>query len=303
MTGTLAVTGATGFVGKITTAIAVAYGWQLRALTRRPQPAQEGVTWVAGALDRPEALATLVAGADAVLHIAGVVNAPNRAGFAAGNIDGTRAVIDAARATDVRRFVHVSSLSARLPDLSDYGWSKAESERVVAASGLDWTIVRPPAIFGPGDAEMLDLFRMAQRGFVVLPPAGRLSVIHVSDLARLLLTLVADETSIGALYEPDDGRGDWTHERFARAIGQTFNRSVTILSLPKPVLMAAAAVDKLVRRARAKLTPDRVSYFCHPDWRVDPDKRPQAALWSPSVDTELGLKTTLAAYREAKWIV
>jgi uncharacterized protein YbjT (DUF2867 family) len=303
MTRTLAVTGGTGFVGRILIAIAVAYGWQVRALARRPQPDQEGVVWVAGALDRPEALAELVAGADAVIHLAGVVNAATRDDFTVANVDGTRATLNAATAAGVKRFIHVSSLSAREPQLSNYGQSKAASEDIVAASALDWTVVRPPWVYGPGDSDSLDLFKAAQRGVVPLPPPGRISVIHVSDLARLLLALIDDVGSFGTVYEPDDGRDDWTHRAFAHAIGAAFNRQVKTVSLPKPLLMLAARADRLIRGERAKLTADRVRYFCHPDWRVDATKRPPAALWQPLVDTNLGVKTTLAAYREAKWIV
>src|SRR3546814_9643797 len=96
----------------------------------------------------------MAAGSDALLLITGVVNVPTRADFEAGNATATAHVVDAARGAGVTRFVHVSSLAAREPGLSDYGWSKARSETIVRASGLDWTIVRPPAVFGPGDTEM-----------------------------------------------------------------------------------------------------------------------------------------------------
>ena len=141
---------------------------RVRALTRRPQEARDGVTWIAGALDRPEALADMAVGSDAVMHIAGVVNVPTRADFEAGNAVATANVVEAARGVEVRRFIHVSSLAAREPGLSNYGWSKERAERVVEDSGLDWTIVRPPAVFGPGDTEMLDLFRMAPNQFLGL---------------------------------------------------------------------------------------------------------------------------------------
>jgi len=117
------------------------------------------------------------------------------------------------------------------------------------------------------------------------------------------MTDIPFHASFGATFEPDDGRDDWTHIAFAEAIGATFNRTIKTLSLPKPLLMLGAFLDRLARRDQAKLTPDRVHYFCHSDWRVDPAKRPPAELWQPSVETRLGLKTTLAAYREAKWIV
>ena len=91
----LALTGGTGFVGRATINHALATGHQIRALTRRPQPSRDGVTWVAGALDDPASMATLVAGSEAVIHIAGVVNAADRAGFVAGNVAGTRAMLAA----------------------------------------------------------------------------------------------------------------------------------------------------------------------------------------------------------------
>jgi len=299
----LALTGATGFVGKAVLRLALTHGHQVRALARKPQKKQDGVTWVPGSLERPDTLATLAEGADAVINIAGVVNAANRAAFETCNVTGTFEMCAAAKAAGVRRFIHVSSLAAREPDLSDYGWSKARGEQAVAASGLDWTIVRPPAIYGPADAEMLDLFRMARRGFVLLPPPGRLSVIEVSDLARLLIVLAHDRSSIAELYEPDDGAPDgWTQEGFARAIGWAVDRRVLTFAAPKMLLGIGARLDRLVRRGGAKLTPDRVRYFCHPDWRVDPARRPPPALWEPQVNTRAGLKATATWYRRNGWL-
>ena len=296
---TFAVTGGTGFVGGTLINLARQAGHQVRALTRRPQPAHQGVTWVEGALDRPAALAELIAGADAVIHVAGVVNAPDRASFAAGNIDGTRAIVTAAEQAGVRRFVHVSSLAAREPQLSTYGWSKAEAEHVVEGSGLDWVMVRPPAIYGRGDMEMRELFRMAKRGMIFTPPAGRLSVIEVSDLGRLLLVLALTQRDTNQrLLEADDGRpGGWSHAEFAHAIGTAVGKPVRPIALPRRLLSVAAWGDRLVRGKRAKLTPDRVAYFCHPDWTIDPGKRPDPALWQPEIATPEGLTATASWYR------
>ncbi|TPG20891.1 NAD-dependent epimerase/dehydratase family protein [Sphingomonas koreensis] len=293
----LAVTGGTGFVGGTLINLARAGGHHVRALTRRPQPAHDGVTWIEGSLGDDAALDALVAGADAVIHVAGVVNAPDRAGFVAGNITGTEAIVDAAERAGVKRFVHVSSLAAREPHLSVYGWSKAEAERVVEASALDWAMVRPPAIYGPGDLEMRELFRLARFGLAFTPPAGKLSVIEVGDLGRLLLAL-AHNTSNQRLIEADDGRaGGWDHEEFAFAIGNAVGTRIHPFALPRWLLATVARVDRLVRGKRAKLTPDRVAYFCHPDWTIDPDKRPDPALWQPEVATPEGLAATAAWYR------
>ncbi|MCW6537398.1 NAD-dependent epimerase/dehydratase family protein [Sphingomonas lycopersici] len=293
----LALTGATGFVGGHVVRRAVEAGHQVRALARRPQPPRDGVTWIAGALDDAAALAALVEGADAVIHIAGVINAPDRAGFVAGNIAGTQAVV-AATASGTR-FVHVSSLSAREPQLSIYGWSKREAEAVVAAAPLDWDMVRPPAIYGPGDMDMLDLFRFARRGVALTPPAGRLSVIHADDLARLLVALAAAPAT-RAIYEVDDARdGAWTHKGFTSAIGAAVGRRVRPIALPRALLRVGARIDRLARGKGARLTADRVAYFCHPDWTVDVTKRPPAALWVPQIATETGLRETAESYRAA----
>lgn len=299
----LGITGGTGFVGKTLIRLALSQGHRVRALARSSQPGQDGVEWIAGALDRPESLRALARGSDALIHVAGVVNAPDRAGFEAGNVAGTLAMIEATRDAGVRRFVHVSSLSARAPELSVYGWSKARGETLVQASGLDWTIVRPPWIYGPADTDTLDLFRMARRGFILLPPEGQISVIEVSDLARLLLALLPASEAQAQIYEVDDGTTDgWSHIGFGKAIGEAVGKDVTALSAPAPLLNLAARFDGFFRGSGAKLTADRVRYFCHPDWVIDPARRPPAALWRPEIDTRAGLKATALAYAEAGWL-
>nr|WP_221233128.1 NAD(P)H-binding protein [Sphingomonas endophytica] len=289
-------TGGTGFVGGVLIEQALAAGHQVRALARRPQPPREGVTWIAGALDDPSAISTLVSTAGAVIHVAGAVNAPDRAAFAAANIDGTRNVVDAARTWNVRRFVHVSSLAAREPSLSNYGWSKGGAEDVVTASALDWTIVRPPGVYGPGDVEQRDLFRAARRtGVVPIPPRGRLSIIHVADLARLLLAL-AEAPGDGAVYEASDGH-PLSYADFARAIGAAVGRRAVPLPLPAALLRTAARADRLLRGRKAKLTADRVAYMVHPDWTADPAKAPPPALWQPQIAAAGGLAETARWYR------
>lgn len=299
----LAVTGGTGFVGSHLLRIAAERGIAVRALARRAQPEMAHVRWIEGALDRPESLAALVEGADAVIHVAGVINAPDRAGFEAGNVTGTAAMIDAAARAGLRRFIHVSSLAAREAELSQYGRSKARSEALVAGSGLDWTIVRPPAVYGPGDREMLELFRLAARGVVPLPPAGRLSLIEVGDLGRLLLDLPAVRESFGATYEPDDGiEPGWGHRDFARALGAAVGRRVLPLSMPARLLRLASAIEGMTRGGKAKLTVDRVRYFCHPDWVVSAQARPPLGVWKPEVATPNGLAATADWYRKQGWL-
>ena len=293
----LAVTGATGFVGTRLVMQAVAAGHDVSALTRKPRTAEDKVEWVHGALDQPAALLRLVDGADAVIHVAGVVNAPDRAAFVAGNVEGTRAVLVAAGQVGVRRLVHISSLAAREPALSAYGWSKAESEALVTASALDWDIVRPPAVYGPGDMDLYEIFRLARFGLALLPPGGRMSAIHADDLARLLIAL-AGRPATCTIYEPDDGEPNgWSHAGFARVVGEAVGRRVLPIAAPAALMRAGAWIDRRVRGPRARLTPDRVSYFCHPDWVSNPARRPPLDLWQPRIDTREGLAQTAAWYR------
>lgn len=299
----LAITGATGFVGGRLLELALAKGHRVRALTRRLQQERDGVTWIDGSLDRPDSLVELAKDADSIIHVAGVINAPHPAGFEAGNVTGTAAMLGAAEKVGAKRFVHVSSLAAREPKLSIYGATKAGSEALVGASRLPSAIVRPPAVYGPGDKEMLELFKMAKRGFVLLPPEGRLSLIHVDDLARLLLALADPSAPKGLLVEPDDGhhRG-WSHEEFGLALGRALGRRVVTLSTPRPILNLCAKIDRLARGDNAKLTADRVAYFCHPDWMVDPGRGAPETVWKPEIDTEQGLANTANWYREAGWL-
>ena len=272
---TAALTGATGFVGRMTLRRLVAAGWHVRALTRRDQPKTAGVTWVHGRLDDAASLNELCDGADAVLHVAGVVNAPDAAGFESGNVAGTANMIAAAHMAGIDRFVAVSSLAAREPALSFYGASKAKAENLVKASALDWTVIRPPGVYGPGDTEMFDMFRIAAKGWALLPPRGRVSVIHVDDLARLLVTLLSAE-NVG--------------------------RNITVVHAPSFLLKFAGWADRAIRGPKAKLTPDRANYLAHPDWTIDPHAAPASQLWQPEIAAPAGLKDTVSWYRKHGWM-
>ena len=300
---TIAVTGATGFVGQALLDRALEADVTVKALARRAQPPLAGVEWVSGDLGTNDSLRQLVRGAEAVIHVAGVVN--DAAQFESGNVLGTLNVIEAAKAEGVQRFIHVSSLSAREPDLSAYGASKARAEKLVMASGLDWTIVRPPGIYGPRDVDYFEMFRLARWGLMPVPPKeGRASIIHVDDLARLLLALVPGGEGVSSqTFEPDDGREQgWSHYEFARAIGWAMGRRPWVVHLSRASLERAARVDRRVRGTKARLTADRVGYMAHPDWVVSNDARPPHRLWQPLVPTGEGLKATAQWYRDNRWL-
>ena len=299
----LGITGGTGFVGSHLIEAALAAGHHVKALTRREQPERSGVEWVAGSLEDRPALHQLVTDADAIVHVAGVISAPDAAGFDKGNVEGTLAMLAAATAGGVHRFVHVSSLAAREPKLSLYGASKARAEELVRSSGLEWSIVRPPAVYGPGDKETLELFRMAKLGLMLMPPRGHVSLIHADDLARLLLAFAEPTAPSSILVETDDGRpGGWTHGQFARALGRAVGTSPAVVSTPGMFLRLAARADQLLRGPKAKLTVDRAAYFSHRNWVVDPKLGVPADLWQAKIPAEQGLRETADWYRSKGWL-
>lgn len=299
----LAITGGTGFVGSHLLDAALEAGHEVAALTRRDQPPREGMDWVRGDLSSRDALERLVDGADAVIHVAGTISAPNAAGFAKGNVDGTLAMLAAATAGGIHRFVHVSSLAAREPKLSLYGASKDRAEELVHGSGLDWVIIRPPAVYGPGDKETLELFRMAKLGVMLMPPKGRVSVIHADDLAQLLLALANPGAPVNCLIEPDDGKPrGWTHREFAHALAGAVGTRAAVISSPGILLRIAARTDQLLRGENAKLTVDRAAYFSHRNWVVEPKRAAPPGLWRPKIETTEGLKSTAEWYRSEGWL-
>jgi len=299
----LAITGGTGFVGAHLLDIALAGGHTVAALTRRDQPGREGLDWISGDLQDRFALERLVDGADAVVHVAGVISARNATEFELGNVAGTLSMLAAATAGGVRRFVHVSSLAAREPKLSLYGQSKQRAEELVHSSGLDWVIVRPPAVYGPGDKETLELFRMAKLGLMLMPARGRVSVIHADDLARMMIALSDYGAPSSILVEADDGKPHgWTHREFARALGTAVGTRPAIVSSPGVLLRLAARADQLFRGPKAKLTVDRAAYFSHHNWVVEPKRACPPGLWRPEVETVQGLKGTADWYRDQGWL-
>jgi len=244
-------------------------------------------------------------GAAAVLHIAGVVNAADEAGFTAGNVTGTAAIL--AAAADVPRFVHVSSLAAREPGLSLYGASKAQGDALVQRRAGDWIIVRPPGVYGPSDAEMRDLFHLARLGLGLAPggPAARISLIHVDDLARALIAL-ADGGPSRETIELDDGSGGYAHADHAAAIGRALGRSrVRMIPVGQGLLTAAAGIATLIARLQGvlpKLSRDRARYLAHPDWTARGGNERLAAIWQPQISLADGLADTVADYRKRAWL-
>jgi uncharacterized protein YbjT (DUF2867 family) len=190
--GLAAVTGATGFLGRHVVRSLAESGWRIRVLARRdvihPLWRDLEIEVVLGDLGDQAVLSRLCRGADLVVHTAGLIKARDRQAFEAVNVEGARRLAEATGGP----MLLVSSLAAREPGLSDYAATKRlgeEAARMLLGDRL--TVVRPPALYGPGDPETLPLFKAAAAS-PVLPlfdPGARIALMHVHDAARQIAAL------------------------------------------------------------------------------------------------------------------
>lgn len=260
-----------------------------------------GVRWVPGDLHDASILAELGAGAAAVVHCAGAVRGAARADFDRINADATRRLAEAsAQLSPAPRLLLISSLAAREPDLSDYAASKRAGEIAVerASDSLRWTILRPPAVYGPGDRELVPLFRAMASGFAPLPAAGggRFSLLHVEDLARAVVCWLQADTADRMTFEVDDGRPggyDWpTVIEIAGRVLLPEGRSVRPLPIPSSLLNLAARVNLIgatVFGYSPMLTPGKVRELRHPDWVCRQSGFAAMTGWQPQYGFERGL--------------
>ncbi len=302
----VAVTGATGFIGRHVVTALTEEGYTVRALARRlpaqDQSQNESVSWVLGALNDDEALKSLVKGAAVVVHCAGAIRATSRDGFLSVNAEATRRLAEiAANEGRPPRFVHLSSLAAREPRLSPYAASKRAGEQALRAmrDRIPTVVLRPPAVYGPGDLETLRIFQMAARGFVLRPmiDAARTSLVHVGDVAGAVLAAVKVETPPEAPVEFDDGRvGGYTWEEIAQAAGAALRTNPRLIAVPAAVLYAAGAVASLASTLAGRasvLSWSKVPELLHPDWAAQVTELPG---YKPSWTIDRGFKDAVNWY-------
>ena len=307
MAGVVAVTGATGFLGRHLVRALANDGWTPRVLVRRdpihPLWRDLEVEVVAGDLGTPGALGRLSRGASVVIHVAGLIKASSLEGFNAINRDGALAAARAAREAGAR-FILVSSLAAREPTLSHYAASKRAGEDAVLADSPDALIVRPPAIYGPGDTETLGVFKLAASSPVlpVLSSASRVAMIHVHDAAAQLAAYC--QSPISGLVELSDVRRDgYTWAEIMSAAASVMGRKPRLVRLPEAGILAAGALADAC--SFASQTPSVFGFgkareLLHADWT--PSSAPKAE-GVPSVFGLLdGFAHTVDWYRTQGWL-
>jgi nucleoside-diphosphate-sugar epimerase len=314
MPSLIAVTGATGFVGQALVPRLLQAGHRVRILARQlPQfaPGAAGpVELVLGDLSQASALERLVCGADAVLHLAGLIKARREADFFTVNRDGIASLLAAIDPPAQPRIILLSSLAAREPQLSPYAASKRAGEEVLRNTphGLPWLALRAPVVYGPGDRETLAFFKTVQRGLAPLAGdgSGRISAIHVADLAELLCRLATVYLPVADAYEVDDGAPDgYSLRDFAHEAGRALGRSVRPVRVPKPamslVALAQQAMAKVDGEARI-LSPAKVREIFHSDWMARDRRLAEFLNWQPQIGLPEGFAGTVAWYRRRRWL-
>jgi nucleoside-diphosphate-sugar epimerase len=295
----VAVTGATGFVGKTLLPLLTAEGHQISVLARSPAATQfdKAIRVVKGDLGNQDALNDLTQNSDVVLHIAGVVSGVRRSDFMSANCDGTVALAKAAQANGVKRFVYVSSLAAREPTLTAYGESKHAAEQALTsiAGPMQLCILRPSAVYGPGDTATLPLLQslMSNTAFIPGSADACFAMVHVEDVARTLLASVEGNTGV---FELHDGSSGHSWPEMISITRQNFGTPARVVYIPKSLAMGLGHVGDMIARYRNRVWmvgTAQIKQIYHPDWRV---KGAEWLLRNP-IQLQDGLPQTIRWYQ------
>jgi nucleoside-diphosphate-sugar epimerase len=322
------VTGATGFIGSWVAQQLVETGQQVTCLVRKTS----NLKWLKdlpveyhyGSLLEPQTLKDGVQSADYVLHIAGVTKALSPEEFYKGNVQATRNLLEMIREENpgIKKFVHVSSQAAMGPSpstapadeespmqpLTDYGRSKMQSEHVAREymDTLPLTILRPPAVYGPRDTDVFEVFKNVRNRFNLkvgnIEPV--VSIVHVFDLARGIILAAEHPGSGGETYficneEPCA----WSD--VIDILQKLMNKKVLNIPVPYPLAYSFGAVLEAVAHLSGKptiLNRQKIREVNAKYWVASPRKIREQLGYTSLLSLEEGLKNTLEWYREHKWL-
>lgn len=320
----VAVTGGTGFVGGHLVDALVRRGDRVACLVRSIDKARRleaaGCRVVVGHLGDAAALASLLDGARVVYHVAGAVAARSEAQLYRVNVEGTTRIAAAARKAGVARFLHVSSLAVTGPTVpgcrldetgrprpvTAYGRSKEAAEEAVRASGVPFTIVRPPGVYGPRDRQFLRLFRMVRRGWAPLLQGGaqELSLVHATDLADALVAAAGSGGTVGGTYHA--AAADVVTQRaLVEAMARALGRPVRLIPVPPVAVRLLLHVRGAWGRLRGRpslLSPEKTAELMAAAWTCTSDALERDAGWRARIGLEEGLAETARWYADAKWL-
>ena len=269
---TVAVVGATGFVGSHVVPRLAGAGMRVIAISRegtRRRGWTDAVDARAADVSTGRGLAAALEGANAVVHLVAIARETGGRTFEQVNVRGTERVVEAAIAADIRRFVHLSALGVIGDRKLAYLSSKWRGEELVRGSGLDWVVLRPSLLFGPGDG-FFSLVRTTLRwwspGIVAIPGRGdaRFQPLAVTDLAIAVERSTVDDERAGAIYE----LGGPQHVTYREIVEEVMRvTGMRRLKLPMPIPLISAltvATDRLL--PIFPVSHDQISSLQRPNW-------------------------------------
>ena len=327
---TILLSGGSGFLGSHIAEQLADQGQAVRALVRKTSDTSfleqlSGVELVEASLSDRKALIAAAEGVTAIIHCAGLVKARSEDDFLRVNVGGTENMLAAAAAhrETLQRFVLVSSQTAGGPSdaagnpvdaesparpVSAYGRSKRAAERVAIAQQdqLPITILRPPAIYGPRDREILAFFRALR--YRLLPymgsPDNKLSIIYGPDCAGACIAAVSADVPSGSIYYVDDGAVHTFRELVAAAEAALDTRAWVRFPLPERLVRAVALANEYYGRSTDRavmLTRDKCNELFN-QWVCDGSGARAAFGWEPRVGIREGFQLTGTWYRDHGWL-
>lgn len=260
----------------------------------------------AGSLADPAALTRLVAGADVVIHAAGLVKALSLAAFLEVNRDGTARLAEAvAEASAGSRLVLISSLAARSPELSAYAESKRAGEAATTArlGEARRVILRPSAIYGPWDYEGAAMLRLAGGRYApaVMGREPRIAMVHARDAAAAVLAAAQPWVEPGCYEVADERHDGYGWRELLRVMGDAQGRRPLAIPVPDAALLAAGAASDALASLLGRpaiFGRGKAREILHRDWSVAPGRLMPASAWRPEVTLAAGMRETVAWLRE-----
>jgi nucleoside-diphosphate-sugar epimerase len=265
-------------------------------------------------LSRPEDFAGALEDVDIVVHAAGITRARREEDYFLINTEGTRRLAEAAARAGVRRFVLIGSLAACGPDAkndrdrseSAYGRSKLEAESHLRAldGRMEIVTLRPAAVYGPRDTDLLPLFKIAYRGFLVLPPGeGLLQPVYATDVARATLAAAHKPVGFGPYLVAEATSYSW--QDIIAGLEGVLGRRIRVLRLPATVFELAGRAAERVAKTRGSVPifdERRARDLAVHTWTCDPSSTEKALGWRAEVSLTEGLDLTARWYRKVGWL-
>ncbi|MGH7467493.1 MAG: NAD-dependent epimerase/dehydratase family protein [Longimicrobiales bacterium] len=323
----LLITGVTGFVGSHVAEAVAGRVSSIRALARsssqRDRLEQLGFQYIAGSLEDAESVRGAVEGVEVVVHMAAATRAGSEAEFLRVNAQGTRTLADAIRQSrhPPHRLVYLSSLAAAGParngrpvtaddepaPLTAYGRTKLAGERICSelSDFCQVIVLRPPAVYGPRERDLLEFFRLARWGVLPVPtgPARPLQMVHARDLARAVVMAATADRARGVYHIAEPSAHTW--EEICRMLAGAVARRARLVKVPAALITAAAVLSegwgKLIRQPSI-FSRDKARELLAPGWLCETEAAQRDIGFRTEIPLEQGLSETAKWYRAHGWL-